>query len=59
MGDYPLYFDTCYAIELGVRAVIPEWGNQEIQMALEEDAAFAARGTYSLDGRQTELLLIQ
>jgi Xaa-Pro aminopeptidase len=59
MGDYPLYRDTCYAIELGVRAVVPEWGNQEIQMALEEDAAFTARGTYFLDGRQTELILIK
>jgi hypothetical protein len=59
MGEYPLYLDTCWAIELGVRAVIPEWGNQEIQMALEEDAAFTSRGIKFLDGRQTKIHLIK
>ena len=42
MGDYPLYADTCWAIELSVAAVIPEWGNQEIQLALEESAVFTS-----------------
>ncbi len=41
MGDYPLTSDTCWAIELSVAAVIPEWGGQEIQLALEESAVFA------------------
>ena len=59
MGDYPLFRDTCWAIELGVRAVVPEWDNQEIQMALEEDAAFTSKGTSFLDGRQTRLHLIK
>ena len=44
MGDYPLYADTCWAIELGVAAVIPEWGDQEIQLALEQSAVFTAEG---------------
>ncbi len=59
MGDYPLFPDTCFAIELSVRAVIPEWDNQEIQMALEEDAIFTSRGVFFLDGRQTKLYLIR
>jgi len=59
MGDYPLYLDTCFAIELSVRAIVPEWDNQEIQMALEEDAVFASRGAYFLDGRQTNWILIK
>jgi Xaa-Pro aminopeptidase len=59
MGDYPLFADTCWAIELGVRVAIPEWGNQEIQMALEEDAVFTAAGASFLDGRQTALLVIR
>ena len=42
MGDYPLASDTCWAIELSVAAVIPEWGGQEIQLALEESAVFAS-----------------
>jgi hypothetical protein len=59
MGEYPFYLDTCWAIELGVRAVVPEWDNMEIQMALEEDAAITSRGTYFLDGRQTRIRLVK
>lgn len=59
MGDYPLYPDTCWAIELSVRVPVPEWDGQAIDMALEEDAAFTANGTYFLDGRQTRIRLIR
>ena len=59
MGDYQLYADTCYAIELGVAAVVPEWGNREIQLALEQDAVFTSKGFRFLDGRQTEFHLIK
>ena len=59
MGDYPLQFDTCYAVELNVRVPILEWGNQEIVMALEEDAVFTRKGTLFLDGRQTTMRLIK
>lgn len=66
MGDYPLYADTCWAIELGVAAVIPEWGDQEIQLALEQSAVFTAEGVrppvlgvrYPA-GRQTKFHLIK
>ena len=58
-GDYPLYFDTVYSIELNVRAAVPEWDNQEVQIALEQDAAFTRAGTYFLDRRQTDLHLIK
>jgi hypothetical protein len=34
-------------------------GDQQIQMALEEDAVFTSRGTYFLDGRQTKIHLIK
>ncbi len=59
MGDYPLYPNTVYAIELNVSSGVPEWGNQEIVFALEQDAAFTANGITYLDGRQTELHLIK
>jgi len=59
MGDYPLHADTCWAIELSVRVPVPEWNNQPVDMALEQDAAFTAKGTYFLDGRQTALRLIR
>ena len=59
MGDYQLYPDTVWAIELGVRVPIPEWNNQEVQIALEEDAAFTSTGVAFLDGRQTRLHVIR
>ncbi|OGD13808.1 MAG: hypothetical protein A2V76_00785 [Candidatus Aminicenantes bacterium RBG_16_63_14] len=58
-GDYPLYFDTVYSIELNVRAAVPEWDNQDVQIALEQDAAFTGSGSFFLDRRQTELCLIK
>lgn len=58
-GDYPLNFDTVYSIELNVRAAVPEWDNQEVQIALEQDAAFTKARTYFLDRRQTQLHLIK
>jgi hypothetical protein len=59
MGDFPLHADTVWAVELSVRAAIPEWDGREITMALEQDAAFAAKGAFFLDGRQTRLHLIR
>jgi len=58
-GDYPLFADTVYSIELNVTAAVPEWGNQDVQFALEEDAVFMRSGTRFLDGRQTRLLIIK
>jgi Xaa-Pro aminopeptidase len=59
MGDYPLYADTCWAVELGVAAVIPEWGDQEVQLALEQSAVFTAAGVVYSAGRQTAFHLIR
>jgi len=58
-GDYPFYYDTVHSIELNVRAAVPEWSGQDVQIALEQDAAFTRTGTYFLDRRQTELHLIK
>ncbi len=57
-GDYPLYPSTCYAIELGVTVPVAEW-NTDVQIMLEEDALFDGEQVRYLDGRQTELLLIE
>jgi Xaa-Pro aminopeptidase len=59
LGDFPLFEDTVHSIELNVRANVPEWNNQEVQMALEQDAAFTKAGARFLDRRQTELILIK
>jgi len=58
-GEYPMHVNTCYAIELNNMYKIPEWGNQEVRMALEEDAAFTKEGCGFIDGRQTKLYLIK
>ncbi len=57
-GDYQLFDHTCYAIELNVRKAVPEWGNQEVRIALEEDAALVDGGFRWLSGRQTQLHLV-
>jgi hypothetical protein len=59
MGDYPLYPDTCWAVELGVSVVVPEWGGQEVYLALEQSAVFHAAGVRYPAGRQTEFHLIK
>ncbi|MFC2169796.1 M24 family metallopeptidase [Acidobacteriota bacterium] len=58
-GDYPLYSNTCYAIELNVKSIIPEWEGQEVRIALEQDAVFTRKGAYFLDGRQTKFHVIK
>ena len=59
-GDYLLFSNTAYAIELNVKIKIPEWGGQEVRIALEQDAVYMKdTGIYYLDGRQTKFHLIR
>jgi len=58
-GDYPLSADTCWAIELGVNAAVPEWGGQDVFLALEESAVFTAAGLAFPAGRQTGYHLVK
>ena len=59
LGDFPLFHDTCWSIELNVQASVPEWGNQEISIALEQDAVFTKAKSYFLDKRQTRFHVIR
>jgi Xaa-Pro aminopeptidase len=56
-GDYPLYPNTAYSIELNNAVYIKEW-DKEIRIMLEEDAFFDGEKTQYIDGRQTELMTI-
>jgi hypothetical protein len=56
-GDYRLYENTAYAIELNASTFIEEW-NKEIRIMLEEDAFFDGKNIRYIDGRQTELMII-
>ncbi|MEO1653796.1 MAG: M24 family metallopeptidase [Bacteroidota bacterium] len=57
-GDYPLFYNTAYSIELNAAVKIPEWNNKKIRIMLEEDGYFDQQGFRYIGGRQTELLLI-
>lgn len=57
-GDYPVFDNTCYSIELNAQKAVPEWDNQVVRMALEEDAMLVDGQMHWLDGRQTTLHLI-
>ena len=56
-GDYPLFANTAYSIELNAAVFIEEWG-KEIRMMMEEDAFFDGTEVRYIDGRQNELFLI-
>ena len=58
-GDYPLFYNTCYAIELNNAFIVPEWGNTEVKFCLEEEASFTKAGCSFVDGRQTKLYMIK
>lgn len=58
MGEYTLFDDTCYSIELNIQRPLPEWGGQVIRIALEEDAVLTGGKLSWLSGRQTEFHLI-
>jgi hypothetical protein len=57
-GDYPLFDNTCYSIELNVRRPIPEWDGQEVLFGLEEEAVLTGGKVRWLHGRQTKFHLV-
>ncbi len=59
-GDYPLHFNTCYAIEMNNIYKVPEWDGQPVQIGLEEGGVFTEKdGCQFIDGRQTRYYLIK
>ncbi|HAK79851.1 MAG TPA: Xaa-Pro aminopeptidase [Runella sp.] len=56
-GDYPLFQNTAYSIELNAAVEIPEW-KKTIRIMLEEDGYYDANGFRYLDGRQKEMFTI-
>ena len=57
-GDYPVYDNTCYSIELNIKYDLPEWDGQEVRIALEEDAMLMNGVMYWLDKRQEAFYLV-
>jgi hypothetical protein len=58
-GDLTLFEDTAFSIELNIRTPVPEWGNMEVRIPLEQDALYRKSGPSWLDKRQTALILIK
>jgi Xaa-Pro aminopeptidase len=57
-GDYPLYPNTAYSIELNAATFIEQWG-KEVRIMLEENAIFDGQSVEYMDGRQTQFHLIR
>ena len=57
-GDYPLFKNTAYSIELNAKVYIEAWG-KEIAIMLEEDAFFDGEKWDYMDSRQTKMILIR
>ncbi len=56
-GDYPLYEDTAYSIELNAETRVPEW-KKNVRIMLEEDGYFDRAGFRYISGRQRAVHLI-
>lgn len=56
-GDYPLFPNTAYSIELFAATDVPEWGKL-VRIMLEEDGVWTGEDFYYLDGRAEEILTI-
>lgn len=56
-GDYPIYANTAYSIELNAAVYLEEWG-KEIRIMLEEEAFFTGDDIYFINGRQEAIYAI-
>ena len=56
-GDYQMYYNTAFSIELNSSSEIEEWG-KIIRIMLEEDGVYTEDGFRYLDGRQEKLQTI-
>ena len=58
-GDWKLYPNTAYAIEGNIKAQVPEWNNEWVQIKLEQSALFDGEKVLYLAGRQTEWHIVR
>jgi len=56
-GDYPLNYNTVYAIELSTLVNVKQW-QKPIRIMLEQDAVFTKKGVHYFDGRQNKIIAI-
>jgi len=59
-GDFPLYPNTCYAIELNCKTYVSEWDNMLVTAGLEEGGVYTEKdGCRYIDGRQEKFYLVK
>ncbi|OLD13954.1 MAG: hypothetical protein AUJ01_14635 [Acidobacteria bacterium 13_1_40CM_3_65_5] len=58
-GNYVFRPNTWHSIELSVKHAVPEWGNQSVPFAMEEDAARLESGWSWIAPRQTQFYLVR
>jgi len=58
-GEYPLYPNTCYAIEYSCTTSVPEWDGQDVRIGFEESGVYTQDGCKFLDGSQKKFFLIK
>jgi hypothetical protein len=57
-GEVRLEYDSCFAMELSIEDVVPEWDNQRVPCQTEQIVKFTRDGCQPLDGVQTSFHLI-
>lgn len=57
-GDYPIYDNTAYSIELNAKVEIPEWNNQILMCCLETDAVIEKGQVRYLSDRQQKIHIV-
>lgn len=57
--EYPMHYNTVYAIEFGCTTSVPEWNGSDVYISYEEQGVFTAEGCNWVDGNQTEFFLIR
>ena len=57
-GEVRLEYNSCFAMELSIEDVVPEWNNQRVPCQTEQMVQFTKDGCQPLDGVQTSFHLI-
>ncbi|MBX3014385.1 MAG: M24 family metallopeptidase [Caldilineaceae bacterium] len=57
-GDVVVAYDSCFTMELSVRAPLRAWDDEEVQLSMEEIVVFTESGCRPLAGRQQAFYLV-
>jgi Xaa-Pro aminopeptidase len=57
--EYPMQYNTVYAIEFSATTAVPEWKGADVRISYEEQGVFTKNGCNWVDGNQTEFYLIK